>query len=157
MKNNLEIGKQLAQLRHQKQWTQAQLADKLNVSRQAVSKWETGSALPDLELLLQLSELYEVTINGLITETTQFQLKTIEDLSTYSPDACRRFLVHFTANQLALASKGMSPELSALIEQSFPEVNFIELRATIGRVPLTAIETIHEAMVAEINKQLKEK
>lgn len=48
--------------------TQEKLAERMGVSRQTVSKWETGEALPDLEKLLQLSKLFSCTLDGLLKE-----------------------------------------------------------------------------------------
>jgi len=48
--------------------TQEELAEKLNVSRQAITKWETGEGLPDIENLKQLSILFNITIDDLIKE-----------------------------------------------------------------------------------------
>ena len=53
----------LVQLRKEKGLTQIELAEALNVSRQAVSKWESGGALPATENLIFLSKLYGVTID----------------------------------------------------------------------------------------------
>ena len=48
-------------LRKKNGWSQEELADKMNISRQAVSKWESAQTLPDLEKILQLSALFGVT------------------------------------------------------------------------------------------------
>lgn len=154
MKNNREIGQQLLTLRNSKHWTQEQLAAKLNVSRQAVSKWETGMALPDLPILLQLSELYEITINALISEPVLPPVQTIEDLIAYESDKCRQILEGFTPDELALATKGVSPDLNQLIEACFPDMPFEEIRAQLGRVQINAIEHIHTKIVDEANRQL---
>ncbi len=64
--NSLKIGRYLSELRKYYKVTQDELADYLAVSRQAVSKWETGASVPDIELLLKMSELYGVTINDIV-------------------------------------------------------------------------------------------
>ena len=60
------IAKNIIELRKKNNWTQAELADKLNYSDKAVSKWERGDGLPDIFILQQLAELYHVTVNDLI-------------------------------------------------------------------------------------------
>ena len=60
------VGERLLQLRNQKGMTQEELAEYLNVSRQSVSKWELNKTLPDVDKLMQLSELYEVTLDYLV-------------------------------------------------------------------------------------------
>lgn len=53
-------------LRTEKNMSQRDLADALNVSRQSVSKWENGNAVPDLEKLIRMSELFGVTLDELV-------------------------------------------------------------------------------------------
>ena len=62
------FGKRASSLRRRLALSQAGLAEKLGVSAQAVSKWETGAALPDIELLLELSRLYGVSVNELLED-----------------------------------------------------------------------------------------
>lgn len=49
-------------------WSQEDFADKLNVSRQAISRWENGTALPDLQNILQISKLFHVTTDYLLND-----------------------------------------------------------------------------------------
>lgn len=53
-------------LRTQKNWSQGDLADALDISRQSVSKWETDASIPELDKLLKLSELFGVTLDELV-------------------------------------------------------------------------------------------
>lgn len=62
------FGKRIAQYRRQHRQSQAEVAEKLGVTSQAVSKWECGTALPDVELLLELSHLYGVSINDMLED-----------------------------------------------------------------------------------------
>ena len=57
-----QIGSFLKELRKERKLTQEQLAEKLNVSGRTVSRWETGNNMPDISLLLEISELYDVSI-----------------------------------------------------------------------------------------------
>lgn len=61
-----KIGSFLKELRKEKNLTQEQLAEKLNVSGRTVSRWETGSNMPDISLLVELAEFYEVSIPEII-------------------------------------------------------------------------------------------
>lgn len=56
----------LTRLRTEKNWSQEELAGKLHVTRQAVSRWETGETIPNPETLKQLSGLFDVSINTLL-------------------------------------------------------------------------------------------
>ena len=64
----LQLGLKIAYYRKLKGYTQEMLADKLNVSRQAVSKWESGVAYPDTEKLIQISKIFNVKIDDLIND-----------------------------------------------------------------------------------------
>lgn len=63
--NQIKIGMFIKELRRNKDMTQEQLADQLNVSRRTVSRWETGSNLPDLDIFIELSEYFGVGIGEL--------------------------------------------------------------------------------------------
>ncbi len=62
----LELGNRLAAMRKEKGYSQEELAEKLGVSRQAVSKWERGEASPDTDNLIALANLYGVTLDELV-------------------------------------------------------------------------------------------
>ena len=61
-----KIGSFLKELRKEKNLTQEELAEKLNVSGRTVSRWETGSNMPDISLLVELAEFYDVSIPEII-------------------------------------------------------------------------------------------
>ena len=61
----------LQKIRKENNVTQEQLADKLNVSRQAVSKWESGTAYPDTEKLIQISKIFNVSLDELINDNKE--------------------------------------------------------------------------------------
>ena len=62
------FGKRVAMARRRLALSQSELADKLGVTAQAVSKWEVGAAIPDVELLLSLSHLFGITVNELLED-----------------------------------------------------------------------------------------
>lgn len=64
--NQQKIGSFLKELRNGKKLTQEQLAEKLGVSRRTVSRWETGSNMPDLDILIEMADYYEVDLLSLI-------------------------------------------------------------------------------------------
>ena len=66
----------LQKVRRENNVTQEQLADKLNVSRQAVSKWESGVAYPDTEKMIQISKLFNVSLDELINDSSDTTKKT---------------------------------------------------------------------------------
>ena len=64
--NTQDFGKFIAELRKEKGMTQLQLAEKLNVTDKAVSRWETGKNFPDIEIFEDLSKILEVSISELL-------------------------------------------------------------------------------------------
>ena len=65
----MNLSEKLSFLRKEKGLSQENLADEMNVSRQAVSKWESGNVMPSLDNLIYLSKLYGVTIDSLIDDS----------------------------------------------------------------------------------------
>lgn len=62
----IELGNRLADLRKQHGYSQEELADKLGVSRQAISKWERGEASPDTDNLIELAKIYDISLDELL-------------------------------------------------------------------------------------------
>ena len=71
----MNFSEKLLTLRKAKDLTQEQLAEKLDVSRQSVSKWESGQATPDLEKIVEISAIFDVTTDYLLKSSE------IDDLS----------------------------------------------------------------------------
>lgn len=61
-----KVGGFLKELRKEKKITQEQLAERMGVSRRTVSRWETGSNMPDLDILIELSDYYDVELRDLL-------------------------------------------------------------------------------------------
>ena len=62
----MELTQRLAQARKARGLSQAEAAEQLNVSRQAISRWETGTGLPTLDNLIQMGKLYQVSLDELV-------------------------------------------------------------------------------------------
>ena len=62
-----KIGKFIADCRKKKNLTQMQLAEKLNITDRAISKWECGKALPDSSIMIELCEILNISVNELLT------------------------------------------------------------------------------------------
>ncbi len=63
-----QIGRNIVSYRKRLRMTQAGLAEKLNYSDKAVSKWERGESVPDVQTLMQLAELFDITVNELLVD-----------------------------------------------------------------------------------------
>ena len=67
------VANNLTTLRKQKHWSQAELAEKIHYSDKSVSKWERGEALPNVKVLMQLAELFGVSLEHLTTENAWYK------------------------------------------------------------------------------------
>lgn len=148
------VSKYLQFLRKSHNYTQDDLAKKLDVSRQAVSKWETGATIPDLEVLLEISKLYDITINDILEPRIQPQRITdFEQISTISEKEVKEALKQFDADSLVTALMGASPETNSFCERMFPDVDFEVVRNNIGRIRIETVEDMQNQIVAMINLQ----
>ena len=88
--DSIKLGKFLSELRMEKKLTQEQLAEILHISNNKISRWETGSSIPEFETLVDLQEIYDVTLfefaNGerlpyeSLKEKTKKKFKTMKDV-----------------------------------------------------------------------------
>lgn len=70
----MELKDKLQLLRKQNGYSQEQLADKLGIARQTLSKWENGQAVPELGNLISLSNLYGITIDRIVKEDDEWMI-----------------------------------------------------------------------------------
>ncbi len=92
--NQIKIGAFISERRKAKGWTQSQLAEKLEITDKAVSKWETGRSLPDLSLFLPLCTLLEVTLNELFAGECIAEEKLKEKADEVLMDVITNWLGH---------------------------------------------------------------
>ena len=81
----MSLGERLYNLRKNKNLSQEEVADKLNVTRQTVSKWETDESKPDFDKIIPICELFEINSKELLTgekELTKDETRTLEDKET---------------------------------------------------------------------------
>ena len=112
-----KIGTFLKELRKEKELTQEQLAETLNVSRRTVSRWETGNNMPDLDLLAEMADLYQVELRELLNgerknEPMNTELKnTVMQVAEYSnaekQRAARIIRVYFALGIIALIANAV--------------------------------------------------
>lgn len=73
------FGEKLKMERNKKDWSQEELAEKLFVSRQSVSKWENGQNYPSIEIIIKISDLFGVTIDELLRSDEALTKKVIKE------------------------------------------------------------------------------
>ena len=126
------LADKIIRLRKKNGWSQEELADKMNVSRQAVSKWESAQSIPDLEKILQLGTLFGVTTDYLLKDDIEdeeftddsydntVKRITIEEANTYLEQRKRASLRIALATFLCIFSPITLIVLSTLSELSNP-------------------------------------
>ena len=126
------LADKIIRLRKKNGWSQEELADKMNVSRQAVSKWESVQSIPDLEKILQLGTLFGVTTDYLLKDDIEdeeftddsydniVKRITIEEANTYLEQRKRASLRIALATFLCILSPITLIVLSTLSELSNP-------------------------------------
>lgn len=101
--DTVKIGKFLAELRREKELTQEQLAEKLGTSNKTISRWENGNYMPPVEMLMELSDFYGVSINELLSgkrleqsEEKPAAEENLKRILTESPFSLEERKVYFT-------------------------------------------------------------
>ena len=94
----MRLEDKLYRLRKQNQMSQLELAETINVSRQAISKWEIGTAFPSMDNLLALSKLYGVSIDYLVNDdmASELEVPTVKATVAYYEKSNRRIIYHLT-------------------------------------------------------------
>lgn len=104
--DQIKIGEFLKTLRKKKGLTQEQMAEKLHVSGRTISRWENGSNLPDISLLVEIGEFFNVSIPEIIkgerkSEDMNEDVKEVaETLSDYAKEEKERLLKVFAISAL---------------------------------------------------------
>ena len=115
----MELGKKIRQLRFKAGLTQEQLAEKLGIGAQAVSKWENAVAMPDISLLPSLAETFGVSIDELFDLTAEQRLNRIEnslDIEDELPqDIFREYEDYLKAQLASGENKKRVTELTAYL------------------------------------------
>ena len=144
----VQIGGKIKTLRLAKSMTQEQLAQKLMVSPQAVSKWENGAAMPDIQLLPELSVTLGVTIDALFSMTDESRMERIENMIWDE-----RFIAEadFKAEEAFLKDKCIEPEHRAKATLLLAELyckkarEYNEMASPLARLALELLPDCKEA------------
>ncbi len=152
------LAEKITENRKKNGWSQEELAERLGVSRQSVSKWESAQAMPDMKKILQLSEIFGVTTDYLlkddmeepfITEDLPIEYAADDAVRNVSMDEANSFLKHnetaarriSTGVMMCILSPVLMILLSGLAEAGFISVNE-EVAGIIGLIVLILIVAI---------------
>lgn len=153
--NTRLVAKYLQLLRKKHDFTQEDLAQKLSISRQAISKWETGNTIPDVETLLKLSKLYHISINAILEpKIPPHIIENFEQITEISEVYIKNILNDFNTDDIVKASLGASPAVNEFLTALFPDIDFEKAQSQIGRIKIIDIEEIHNQMIAMINLEI---
>ena len=122
------IGKNIASLRRDHNMTQMQLADEVGVSFQAVSNWERGNSMPDISKLPQLSELFSVSIDELLGDSSPLVEKAAEGKLEEHLKALEEKGIYITVQEAAEVGPILLPEqMDIVIDQVMHRSDLDEL------------------------------
>lgn len=114
------LAEKIYQLRKAKNWSQEDLAAKIGVSRQSVSKWERGEALPDLERMISLSDVFGVSIDDLIrsNKITEDNQEEVQSQPETTPPQADQESPLAALNEIDLASAHAYLQVKQVTSQS---------------------------------------
>ncbi len=100
----MDFKDKLQRIRKDLRLSQEDLAEKLDISRQAIAKWETGQAYPEIDNLIKLSNLFQITIDRLIKDNGNCEYSILKEVSHRGDD-----FVNFLcdAKKMTYAGKGI--------------------------------------------------
>lgn len=110
--DNAKIGKLIYKLRKEQNMTQLQLAQQMNISDKTVSKWERGLGCPEVSLLPELSKLFGVDLEKLLSgqlETNARLGGDMKKLQFYSCPDCGNIITAMTATSLSCCGRKLQP------------------------------------------------
>ena len=88
----MHLSEKIMDLRKKSGWSQEELAERLGISRQSVSKWETGESIPDIDKIIRMSELWNVSTDYLLKEEEALEQKSSQRRRQVSPEEAEDFL-----------------------------------------------------------------
>ena len=104
----MEFKEKLQLLRTNMRLSQEELANKLDISRQSITKWENGQSFPDIQNLIQLSEIFKVSIDRLVKENDTCMVRLFCN-SNYPKQDIRAFLVRAKNSTYAVGENEVLP------------------------------------------------
>jgi len=97
----MELGEKIKKLRRSKNLTQEELGEKLNISRVAISKWETGRGYPNIDSLLLLAKIFDVSVDSLLS-TEEVITIAKEEIINEKDSTCSKIIALFNFMPLSL-------------------------------------------------------
>lgn len=125
------IGKFISTCRKEKGLTQMQLAEKLNITNRAISKWETGKSMPDVSLMLDLCNILGITVNELLSgeriAMENYQKRAEENLMELQSKKEKVQREYNSILKILIAAFSLLFVLNMVLNYFFPEIDFNNL------------------------------
>lgn len=116
----IELGERIADMRNAKNMTQAELAEKLNVTTQAISKWETGAGFPDIQIIPQLADIFNTTTDILFGRTDKQQKVLVYNVCASSGEYNKKLYdMEINDKYIAAGWKVIQTQMSSDSEQTY--------------------------------------
>ncbi len=164
----MNLGEKLYELRKEKNLSQEEVADKLNVTRQTVSKWETNQSTPDFDKIVPLCELFEISTEELLTGKKQEQKeeKTVVEEKPLTKEEVRRksaevvssavflYILAVVVIMVAIPVLRMNPIIASaifLIIVAFATAKIIKHYMSVPKFEKTKEEKRENEIVKQIN------
>lgn len=123
----MKFSEKLIMLRKNKKWSQEDLGNKLGVARQTVSKWELGETTPEMDKLLKMSEIFEITLDELMKEEdTNIESENINNISNSKAKFIKYLGVFLIIVLTIIIIKTIIVLVSAKVFEFNPNSQFIE-------------------------------
>lgn len=149
MIDNRLVGKRISTMRQQMELTQQQLAAMMNVSHQAVSKWESGQALPDIQTMLRLTRFFGVTVEQL-TGSAEIETEAAQPDAYTASDANDTIPVETTVPQTEEAETDPAKEENSMTIQQLQQMAPFMSRETVEEIVLGMENGLSAAQIARI-------
>lgn len=157
MFDTMKFGKALSTLRKQADMTQNEVADRLNLSRQAISKYERGESFPDISILVMIAELFNVTLDELINygEPTKGESAILKNVAKGNADIIAENIAD-VVNLAPLLKPSILTKLSHQFEKQGIDISDIITLAEYLNDE-SVVKLIENATFDDINNELLEK
>ena len=134
------LGEKIIRLRKQREWSQEELASQLGISRQSVSKWESGASIPDLDKIIKMSSLFGVTTDYLLKEEKRW--KKLQEKSIQAENVLWNEIGEVLGQEM-----GTTEDVQAILAKNEQlRANLLRAISHDLRTPLTSISGFAELM-----------
>ena len=120
----MNLAQKIMELRKQRGWSQEDLSEQMDVSRQSVSKWESGASVPDLEKILKLSQLFDVSTDYLLKDNIAELPQSPADTPVSREPVHRNVSTAEAENYLALIRRASTRETYLARAKEYIESNY---------------------------------